>query len=256
MYLYDLNEPVKISEPIRDQYDAIVRENIEKLWVVHLKSRNAMVQFAQDASGNYTDTLVYQYLQDVTTRGDLLNGWWWRLDLPSEINPLDGEEVEDENGDFHLYVGVEEGMLFELFDPDAKNYLDADGNKKTITTQWQSKFIRPGDQTQPVASDMHTDGVSGRAEPRWIEVRKEGSDASNWTLLIETAKGPVEPVLDSKSITVDFPAGEAIRRVAISGEIHAGEYLRVTCTNEEQDVENTILGIRIYYHVHPSQFEV
>lgn len=257
MYLYDLNEPVKISEPIRDQFDAINRANIAQMWSAHLKSRNAIVVFAKDANGRYTDNLVYQYLQDVQTRGDLLNGWWWRLDLPTEVNLIDGREIEDENGDFHLYVGSEEGMLFELFDTDEKNWLDAEGNKKVITTIFQTKFVRPGDAVNPPATDAHMEGTgSGRVEPRWIEVRKRTDDISTWTALLETADGPVGPVRDSQTVEVDFKDAEkTLRRVAVRAFTGA-EYMRVTLTNAELDVENTITGVRVYFHIREGQFEV
>ena len=61
---------------------------------------------------------------------------------------------------------------------------------------------------------------------------------------------------DSQTIEVDFTEAEkTIRRVAVRAFTGA-EYMRVTLTNAEQDVENTITGVRVYYHIREGQFEV
>ncbi len=266
LYLYDLNEPIKLSEVIRDKYDAINKPNIEDMHITHIKNLNGLYQFNKDSSGKYTNNFVYQYLQDVQARADLLNGWWWILKLPSasetnnglDLNILDVEEIEDSNGDAHMYGGGDDGMVYELFNTSTKNFTDAAGTAIAVTTTFQTRYFRPGDRLR-VSTDQHMDGSgSGRCEPRYIEVRRTGTLASNWTFTIDTSDGPdvdIDP-RDTKVIEVDFAVGQSMRRISIDGNIVAAEYLRVKGVNSQANVDDSILGIRLYFHIRPGQFEV
>jgi hypothetical protein len=258
MYLYDLNEPIKISEVIRDKYDDINRVNIELMHTTHMKSLNGIYQFNADGSGVYNNNFAYQYLQDVQSRADLVNGWWWNLDLPSDVDILDAEEIEDANGDFHMYAGGNDGMVYELFDKTKKNFVNATGTETAITTEFQSKYVRAGDRVQAPATQTHLEGSSGRDDPRWIELRRAGSDVSNWTVTIDTANGPDNDATprDTTTVTVAFSATDSLKRVPIPGTLTPAEYIRIAVKNEEKDVDDIILAVRIYYHLRPGQFEV
>jgi hypothetical protein len=270
LYLYDLQDPIKISEVIRDKYDAINRANIETMHIHHMKSLNSLFQFNADSSGKFTNNFVYQYLQDIQSRADLINGWWWTLQLPSAsettngnaLNILDAEEIEDSNGDFHMYAGADDGMLYELFDSSTKNFTDAAGKAIAITTEFQSKYIRAGDKVQGVAIDSHMDpGGSGRIDPRWIELRRTGTVDSTWDVLIETADGSATgssfTSRSSTTVSIPFGSNESLKRISIaSSALTPAEYTRVKVTNNQQNVDDTILAVRLYYYLRPGQFEM
>jgi hypothetical protein len=258
LYLYDLNEPIKISEVIRDKFDAINRVNIELMHITHAKKLNGMYQFNADSNGDFTNNFVYQYLQDVQSRSDLINGWWWTLSLPSNVNILDAEEIEDPNGDSHLYGSGDDGMVYELFDSNEQNFIDADGNASAIESEFQSKYIRPGDKVQAPATPTHLEGSSGRVDPIWIEVRRSGSGASTWTSTIDTANGPSTDATPRSTVdvTISFTGDQSLKRVAIPSSLVAAEYIRVKMNNNQLNVSDAILAVRVYYHLRPGQFEV
>jgi len=207
----------------------------------------------------------YQYLQDVAARADLMNGWWWTLVLPdatqtansAPINILDAVEVEDSNGDFLMYAGADDGMVYQLFDTSTKNFIDASGNSIAVTTIFQTRYVRPGNIIQ-VPTDTHGQGSSGRIDPRWIEVRRTGTVDSNWTFVIDTSDGPDTDVTprDTTTVTVSFTDDETLKRVPISSTLTPAEWVRVKATNSESNVNDSILGIRLYYHIREGQFEV
>jgi hypothetical protein len=120
MRLFDLSSTEKISEPIRDKFDTdINKENIELAFTTHSKSRNSLLQFNPDGRfpiPRYNSIFKYQYGVD-----DIYQGWWNELKPPSALNFLDAVEIEDANGDFKIYAGAEDGMVYELFNKDTKS---------------------------------------------------------------------------------------------------------------------------------------
>jgi len=244
MRLYDLNTPQKISEQIRDKFDSEFSQvNLEFLFTFHSKRFNSIGLFAQNSGGDYTHTYVYQYPVD-----DILNGQWWQLDLPDSFNPQCAEEVEDSDGDNHIYIGDENGMMYELFDLDVDRFqLAASGTYEAITTVFTTKYFRLGDAGQ------EAEGVTGRAAPRFIEIRHDG-DATTWDVLIETAHGPNQSTpTSSATVSVVFASGEDCRRYPIPHTLQPGDYVRLTFTNDDEGVNTYITGIRLYFHVQPGQ---
>lgn len=258
MYLYDLNEPIKISEVIRDKFDELDEKLRELTHTHHSKANNAFLVFSPNSSGVYDNVFIYQYLQDVQSRADLFNGWWWELKLPSDVDIQDAEEIEDEDGVFHIYAGGKDGMLYELFDENEPNNVNAAGAETAVATRFQSKYIRAGDRASQVGAPQYLDVVTGRVEPRWIELRRSGSGTSCWKVCIETAEGSATDgtVIDSREILVEFRTTDVLRRVSIDGQMIAGEYVRVTVSNDQLNVSETIFATRLYYYLREGQFEV
>jgi hypothetical protein len=245
MRFYDLNNPIKISEVIRDKFETTFnKQNIELMHTMHSKNRNAILMFVADSSGEYKgNNYVYQYPED-----RLFDGWWWQLDIPSSINLLHGVEIEDDNGDFHTYFGAEDGMLYELFDPNATDWVLVDGTAEAITTTFQTKWLRPGEMGQEMS------GVTGRVIPRFIEARKEGDDCQ-WTCVVDTANGPEQPTpTESKTVTLDFQNNQNLIRSPIPA-MQAGEYVRFQLTNNQEDKDVNIIAVRLFFAVTgPTQF--
>lgn len=239
--LFNLSSTNKISEPIRDKFDELNKENIELIHTVHSKNRNSLTQFNPDANKEYTSAFHYNYPID-----DISVGFWTELNIPSAINILDTEEVEDSNGDFKIYAGGDDGMVYELFASGANNWIDADGNETAVVTKITTPYLRLGELGAEV------EGVIGKVVPQFIEVRTKG-DATTWSVTIDMADGvDQDSPSESKTIDVDFTAGQALRRKPIpSPSLAARNYVRLTLENSDLDVSSTLLAVRLYFHVRP-----
>lgn len=245
MRLYDANNPVKISEPIRDKFDAFNKVYIENTHSRNSKNNNCILMCVPGETqfDIMDDNYVYQYPVDETGQG-----WWWKLEVP--VNVLDMEEIEDENGDFHVYFGSTDGMIYELFDRDSKNWATATSEEAidtTITTKWLRLGQLGGDSEQ----------VTGRVSPRLIELITDG-DPCTWTVTIDTATGPVQ---DTPTSTTSVPVvfgdvNEKLMRYPIKSDLQPAEYIRVTANQGTIDVRSKILAMRLYFHVQPSQFPI
>lgn len=244
--LYDLNNPTKISEVIRDKFDGFDKGNIELIHTTHSKSRNCIIVCVPDANKDYTtNNFVYQYPID-----DVYKGWWWQLDLPSSINPQDFEEIEDVNGDARIYFAGDDGMVYELFDTTQKNWVLVDGTTQAITTVFQTKYFR-------AASDNEgTEDFTGRIQPRMIELRYNGDKDNTFTVLVETANGASQDVaVDNKTLTFLFRQTEGLLRLPVPA-MQPGEYVRVTVTNSTISKTGAITGLRILFQPRPGNFPV
>ena len=241
MRLYDANNPVKISEPIRDKFDNFNKEFIEVTHSISSKNNNCILMCVPNLSTtDFTnDNYIYQYPVDETGQG-----WWWKLEVPVSVLHL--AEIEDENGDFHVLFGSTDGMIYELFDFDSKNWALADGTTEPIETTITTKWLRLGQLGENVEQ------VTGRVAPRFIELIADG-DPCTWTMTIDTATGPVQSAATS---TTDVPIvfgdnNEKLMRYPIKSELQPGEYVRVTAFQGDTDVRSRILAMRLYFHVQP-----
>lgn len=244
--LFDLRDTNKITDIIRDQFDDFERTNLEHIWTIHSRRRSLMLFAIPDDDNVYTQYFVYQYGGNDDIRG----GWWWTLSPPSGVELLCAEEVEDANGDFHLYIGGNDGMLYEFFKDSSDNFTNASGTASAVTFQIRTPWIRAG------SLGAEFEGVTGRTVPTFIELRarEEDSEAHNWTVLIETGDGSAtnQTVRDSQTLTFAFPAGHSIQRYR-SQNLTAGEYIRFTVTHSELNKHAVFQGLRIWLNVHPSQ---
>lgn len=252
MRLYDLNNPVKISEVIRDKFDDdFNKTNIELMHSMHSKRRNCILMFVANSSADYTgNNFVYQYPLD-----QVAAGWWWELELPSTINPQHVAEIEDANGDFHLYMGGDDGMLYELFDEDSKNWVRVDGQAVAIETTFQTKYIRLGNTDEA----QNAQGYTGRALPRFVELRWDGDLPATWTVTVDTADGDDQTTpTDTASLTFNFTSTvgkSSLLRLPVP-MTQPGEYVRLTVANSQLGVAGVITGLRLYYRVFPGAFPV
>lgn len=245
--LYDANNPVKISEPIRDKFAEFTKTHLEYTHSRHSKNDNAILMCVPGAT-QYSinaDNYVYQYPID-----EVGQGWWWKLVLPSSVNILDLEEIEDDDGEFHLYFGSTDGMLYELFDRDAKSWATATSSE-AITTTITTKWMRLGQLGE------QSDFATGRVAPRLIEMVTDG-DACTWNVTIETATGPNQTTPTS-TVMVPIVFGddnERMMRYPIKGSLQPGEFVRITATQGTADVHSEILAFRLYFHVQPGQHAI
>jgi hypothetical protein len=244
MRLYDANNPVKISEPIRDKFEEFTKTYLEYTHSLHSKSDNAIFMCIPGAT-QYSfnaDNFVFQYPVD-----EVGQGWWWKLNLPTTVNILDMEEVEDSDGEQHVYFGSTDGMIYELFDRDSKSWATATSSE-AISTQIATKWLRLGQLGEG------SDQATGRVAPRLIEVITSG-DACTWTVLIETATGPDQATATSSvSVPVVFgDTNEKLMRYPIKNTLQPGEYVRVTATQDTTDISSQLLALRLYFHVQPGQ---
>lgn len=245
MRLYNLNNPTKVSEVIRDKFDDDFNKvNLELLQSAHSKARNAILMLVADASGEYKgNNFIYQYPLD-----QIQSGWWWELQLPTSINPLHIQEIEDVNGNFKLYFGGDDGMLYELWDKTAKNWTLADGTTEAIVTEFQSKYVRLASLGE------RGEDFEGRVLPRLFEMRWDGDTPALWDVTIETAHGSSQPTATAKTqFYMQFNTNESLLRLPIK-VTQAAEYVRFKVRNDEKDVTGSITGIRIYFRPQPGQF--
>ena len=252
MRLFDLSDTKKISEPIRDKYDdstLIDKVNVELIHVVHSKSKNAIMQFNPDSSGDFSSIFLYQYPID-----SVETGYWTTISTPSgaNLNFLDAVEIEDSNGDFQLLASGADGMIYRLFDPSSKNWVDASGTTYAIDTQIQTPYLRGG------LLGAEVELATGRVNPHSVELTVSTDDACIWTCTVDTADGIDQELARSSSdIAMQFGANNSLirQRVPSSGSTPA-EYVRLKFVNAEKDVYTKISSCRIYYHVGPGKFEV
>ncbi len=247
MRLFDLSETAKISEPIRDKYDALPKLNIELIHTVHSRSKNMILQFNANAAGAYDSIFCYQYPIDTVEAG-----YWSEIVTPTAaaLNFQDACEIEDANGDFQILAGGDDGMIYRLFNDASKNWVDAAGVEYAIDTRIRTHYIRAG------ILGMEVEGASGRIAPHAIELRIDDDDACNWTAIIETAKGITQTkATSSSSVNLEFGLNNStIRQRVPSAGSTPGEYVRLTFQNNEADVYTKLLGARFFFKVQSSQF--
>jgi len=252
MRLFDLSDTKKISEPIRDKYDdssTINKANIELIHTVHSKSKNLIMQFNPNSSGNYTSIFAYQYPID-----QVETGYWTEIKTPSgaNLNFLDATEIENSDGDFQILVGGDDGMVYQLFDNASKNWVDAAGTTYAIDMKIQTPYIRPG------IMGAEIEGATGRVAPLKLELRIGSDDACVWTGTVDTANGIDQTLATSSSaLTMQFGANNSLIRQSIPGSSTTpGEYVRFTFQNDEKDVYCKILAARLFFRVQPAHVEV
>jgi hypothetical protein len=194
---------------------------------------------------------------------DISKGWYSQIvPSPATFNIQCAWEVEDNNGDFIMYVSTALGQVFE-FNNTELDWLDETGQRRPVTMVLQTAFMRLSANTvdsQLVGTSVRQlEGVTGRITPRFIELRsKERNNASQiWTVLVETADSASEnaTIRDSKTITFNFLAGQSLQRKSIDPLI-GGEFVRVTFTNAELGKDIDWMGSKIWFHARPAQFVV
>lgn len=249
MRLFDLSDTKKISEPIRDKYDNdIDKTNIELIHTVHFSGNNSIIQFNPNASGVYDSIFMYQYgLDDVKT------GWWSTINTPTaaNLNFICAAEVENSDGTKLLLAGGYDGMLYELFNSTSDNWVDASGVAYPVAMKIQTPYIR----MMAVEGAQSSTGLSGRVQPRFLELRVEG-DPTTYTVTIAMSKGisQTSPT-DTQTLTFTFDTNESLKRLP-TRELTAWEYVRVTIENADTNIDTVLLAARIYAEVRPGQFAI
>jgi hypothetical protein len=246
--LYDLRSMLPISEPVRDKFYALPKKNIELTHTVHFRKMNTYLQFNPDDTGKYSSIFMYQYENDDPRTGV----GWSELVLPDNLNILHTTEMEDDDGEIHLYAGGDDGMVYELFAEDSNNWVDAGGVETAITFSFATHYMRLG------VLGQDTQLGTGRVRPRYVEIRAEevAGNASNWDILVETAYGPNEGAysLGQENMAFALPAGVSFYRMSNDpAQTTAASHLRISVTNSEQDVDLIFYGMRIYLFVLPDQ---
>jgi hypothetical protein len=249
--LYDLRETIKISEVIRNRVDAFNKLDLQDTHTAHSRKHNGLFWLTKDGNDVYKDIYLYQYMID-----DMRRGWFTQLvPNPDTFNILHVWEIEDANGDFHLYCGTDKGMVFELFADDALNWVNETGQSRAITMELQTPFIRAGATEEARALQ----GTSGRVTPRLIELRvKEANGAAHtWQITVDTSDSASEnaSLRDTQTLTFNFAAGQSLLRLPTQ-DLTPGEYMRIKLVNSEKDKDLQIMGLKIFYHTRPSQYTV
>lgn len=251
--LYDLRQAIKVSEVIRDRVDGFNKVNLEDTHTAHTKLNNGIYWLTKDGDGVYSDIYFYQYMID-----EIRQGWFSQIvPNPTDFNIISMWEVEDPNGSFEMHCGTDAGMVFEMMAPGSLNWLNEAGQSRAITMELQTAYMRLGSGSSQY--DAGYEGTTGRVSPRFIELRvKENTGkAHNWTVTVETSDSAAENVTarDSQALTFAFPAGVSLLRLPTT-DLTPAEYVRLNIKNEEKDVDVSIMGCKIYYHVRPSNFAV
>lgn len=246
--LYDLRDTIKISEVIRDQIDALTKSTLEDSHITHSRRHNALTQFHQDSSGDFRDIFKYNYAID-----EIRNGWYSKIVLPSGLSFVSSEEIEDTDGNFKLYVGGDDGMLYELYAEDADNWVNASGTESAVDFQMRTIFIRPG----PAAAEL--EGETGRVVPRFIELRmnEPNQKAVTFTIKVETSDSQADDatIRDSQDIEFAFSSGRSLVRLPTT-DLTPAEFVRFTISTSDLNVDPRIYGLKLWFHVLPGQHVV
>ena len=244
--LFDGNNAMKISEPIRDKYDDLSKVNIELVHTAHSMNRNMILQFNPDTTTpipEYDSIFAFIYSID-----DPNQGYWTTINIPTavDLNILALTEIEDADGNFRLYASDDSGMVYEMFEPSTLNWTAADGTATAIKTKFQTPYLRPAE----LGAETH--GATGRADPRYIEVRVKNNTAGSLTITIESADGSSQTTArDSVTMTLTYGTNNSTIRQAIPSSFHSGEYLRITVENNVLSEDFEVTGIRLYFHTYP-----
>jgi hypothetical protein len=251
--LYDLQETNRFSENIGDKIFALDKTNLEKAWSYYSKATNQILFNYQNASGTFNTMYVYQHGVD-----DIRAGWWWEVDFDgADLEFLCAEEIEDSNGDRHLLVGGNDGMVHEFMTGGVYTWVEADNTIKTMTMEIQTSYLRAGLETAEML------GVSGRWKPSFLELRSHQvenvfTQTHAYTVRIDTADGPHndQVVRDTRTLTFDFPENRTLQRYRFK-DVVSGEYVRINIKNTDIAFRDVyMLGLRIYAEVRPGQFPV
>lgn len=239
MRIYDLRDSLKASEPIRDIYETIDKSTINDVHTVHLRRLNTILQFFPSG-----EILQYQYVLD-----EVREGWWSRIVLHPSLtfSILDSAEVEDSSGVFHLYVGADDGQLYEFLAEDSLNWMDRDGTEYSITLHLRSPFLRLG--------ELGRDTQPGQEKPRprylQLRTREATQQDTQWDLLVETAWGSDDdlPAIGScsRTVTIDGQEGEYDCPL----DCQAATYARIDIQNSQKDVDVVLYGLRLRTHIEP-----
>jgi hypothetical protein len=250
MRLYNLNQMVRISEPIQNQYEVL--RNRYDVHTVHSRRHNSIVQFNKDSDGKYTNNFMYSYTMD-----NMREGGWSRLVIPATctLNPGHSAEVEDDEGTIKIYVSSEDGQIYELMADDSANWVSDDGTINPIHFKARTMWMRLG------AAGAENWEASGRVTPRLFELRAmemNGQD-STWNVTIETSFISQDNsnigIVDRADLQVYIPAGAGLVRLPIRQK-NAGDYVRITIENSDLDRDVVLLGARLYFWVQPSQSSI
>jgi len=248
--LYDLRTTIKASEVIRNRVDAFYKVTLEDTHVSHSRKDNAIIWCTKDSTGVYSDIYMYQYMID-----DIRQGWFSQVVLnPTTQSLLHIWEIEDENGDFKLYAGMSGGQVCELMANDSFSWKNETGQERPLTMEIQTPFMRLG----RMEGTLETQGAFGRVTPRLVELRiKEDQGlAHTWSVKVDTCDSASEnaTLRDTQTVECVFAAGQSIFR--FSPKLTAGEYVRLTLTNEEAGKDLQIMGLKVYYQVRAGQFNI
>lgn len=248
-YVFDFREPWYLGSAIKDQIEALPPEEFEDIHVALDRGRLRCVFFAKSAiAGPYDRCFIYEFGRRTTgavsPEGsgvdalDLRIGDWRTLALPSAINPLCSCVIETAADRPELWVGAADRYIYRLQDP--------------ATRDWAT-----GVSTAPIACTIEPDrkpiGKPGHYSiPRYLELSGICTEASNWTLTVQTFDGIEGPLLDSKTQVVALPTGAFSKLVPI-GRMRAGAWASWVLSNANAD-EDGLFETPIRMHVLVGRF--
>jgi len=154
-------DPWCINLPVLDSWEAMTKEELQNMIVIHDRSRFRVVFFESDSE----DAWVWQYgamgIHQVSGSEsvdpqDLRNGAWFQMRLPDDFQVTCATIVERADDTPELWAGAADGFLYLLQDPG--------------TSEWDvggGETVEPSITCAPVplGSDL-----GGRGTPRFIEL--------------------------------------------------------------------------------------
>lgn len=246
--LFDFSQIQKISENIADVFYNQPKDYIHKTFGIHSRKNNCLMVLMPDSNGNYTEIWNYEYTGD-----DMQVGWWSKIEPPDSLNLICGMEVEISDGELKVYVGSDDGMIFELFNSTNNNWELSDGTSEAVRLELQTVYMRRKLGDEGLERGLQ---AGSRIKPRFFEIRttEENSKETNWTITVDTANGvsPRSKLCASNVLDVVVPYQSTIKRQAIPAH-NAGETCRFGIVNEDLDVDLTLYGVSMRYNVLPGQ---
>jgi hypothetical protein len=247
--LFNLMKTVKLSEAIRDKYEALDKTNIEDFFIAHSTRNNSILQFNLDASGAMTSEIwMYTYMED-----NVQQGVWSTIEPAAGANLdfRDACEIEDSDGERRIYAAADDGMLYELFNEDSLNWVDADGTVYAIESELETNWMRLGQTAGEAIDEASVSSArveSGLVKPVWVELLISGASllvGSEWTVVVETAPGcdEIYTSLGSDTLTFNFASTESLVRMATQN-LPGWDFIKFTITNSEENRDLILRGFR------------
>lgn len=225
----DPRDPWYISGPIQDLLNALPGANLASAHVQHDRSRFRLVFFTSDGS-DFNDPFVFQYgvsgEQMISGDGpgvdpqDIRHGGWFRLELPSNVNPQCSEMVERTADTPELWIGGNDGYVYYLQDPAAASYANA-ASTAAISQEWESAAVPLG--VRP--------GALG--EPRYLEIDyvNNTGQASTWACTVTRLTGAGGATIGTPAaFNISIPDGAGTLQVGTPSQAR-GEWAKVKLTN-------------------------
>lgn len=238
-------DPWYASGAIQDLLtDNVPAATLADAHLIHDRGRFRVVLFAKGSGGIYDQIFVWQYgitgASSISGDGpgvdplDLRQGGWFKLVLPSAVQPGCSEIVETTLDQPELWVGSADGYVYHLQDTAATNYAD-----NTTTAAIGAVFETT---SVPLGS-----GPGGRGEPRFLKVNMKAPAQTTWTFLVTLLTDAGGKTIATKTFTHTFESGSTSAIFPVPKMGARGEWCKVKVSNAVASKMGVVKSLTLFY---------